>query len=126
MSSVPTTPGSTASATASATAGISALFHQPVLSIADPARFGAVHAAIEQAFSAGRVQDFLRSLERAGMRIRNFEDVLGKGLLGAQTQAEYGRLGNGDQGQIREFYLASLERVSLELREKFLKLYAYY
>jgi len=36
------------------------------------------------------------------------------------------KLGNADQGQIREFYLASLERVTPELRQKFFKLYAYY
>jgi hypothetical protein len=47
-------------------------------------------------------------------------------LLGQATIAEYGRLGNSDQGQIREFYLASLERVAPELRQKFFKLYAYY
>ena len=48
------------------------------------------------------------------------------GILGALTAAEYNRLGNGDQGQIREFYLASLEKVAPELRTKFFKLYAYY
>ena len=39
---------------------------------------------------------------------------------------EYKLLGNADQGQIREFYLASLERVAPDTREKFFKLYAYY
>ena len=48
----------------------------------------------------------------------------GKGILGAET--EYGRLGIGDQGLIREFYLASREQVAPELRAKFFKLYAYY
>ena len=40
--------------------------------------------------------------------------------------SHYQQLGNADQGQIREFYLASLERVPPELRQKFFKLYAYY
>jgi hypothetical protein len=65
-------------------------------------------------------------MERFGLRIRDFELVLREGILGASTQAEYNRLGNGDQGQIREFYLASLEHVAPELRTKFFKLYAYY
>ncbi len=52
--------------------------------------------------------------------------ILRKGVLGATTVGEYNRLGNADQGQIREFYLASLEHVAPELREKFFKLYAYY
>jgi hypothetical protein len=47
-------------------------------------------------------------------------------MLGAAAAAQYNRLGNGDQGQIREFYLASLEEVAPELRTKFFKLYAYY
>ena len=105
---------------------MSALHDQAVIPVADPEAFGAVRAAIETAFSSSRVKDFLKSVERAGLRIRDFELVLRKGILGAPAAGEYGRLGNGDQGQIREFYLASLEKVAPELRVKFLKLYAYY
>jgi hypothetical protein len=65
-------------------------------------------------------------LQSEGLRIRDFELVLRKGILGAPTAAEYGRLGNGDQGLIREFYLATLETVAPELRTKFFRLYAYY
>ena len=101
-------------------------FDQPVLAIVDPERFSAVRSAIESAFSSSRVADFLKSLGRGGVRIRHFEIVLDKGLLGTATKDEYSRLSNGDQGQIREFYLASLERVDAGLRDKFFKLYAYY
>ena len=101
-------------------------FDQPVLAIVDPASFAAVRSSVEASFSPGHVADFLKSLTREGLRIRNFEAVLGKGLLGASARTEYERLGNADQGQIREFYLASLERVPMELRDKFFKLYAYY
>ncbi len=101
-------------------------FDQPVLPVLDPVGFGAVRTAIEAAFSSTRVTEFMKSLERSGVRVRQFEDVLNKGLLGKTTKDEYGRLGNNDQGQLREFYLASLERVSLEVRNKFFKLYAYY
>ena len=105
---------------------MSTLKEQPVLPIADPVAFGAVKTAIETSFSSGKVRDFLRSLERQGLRIREFEDVLGKGLLGPKTAGEYKRLPDGDQGQIREFYLASLEKVAPELRRQFFRLYAYY
>lgn len=101
-------------------------FDQPVLPIADPQSYGVVHAAIETSFSSAKVADFLKSLDRGSLRIRDFELVLSKGLLGGSTKSEYGKLGNADQGQIREFYLASLERVTPELRQKFFKLYAYY
>jgi len=105
---------------------LSNTYEQPVLPIVDPQPFGVVKAAIESSFSSGRVADFLKSLERGKLRIRDFESVLRKGALGATTAGEYNRLGNADQGQIREFYLASLERVAPELRQTFFKLYAYY
>ena len=101
-------------------------YHKPEIGVADPQAFSAVRQAIESAFAAAGVKDFLKSLERAGLRIRDFESVLRKGILGAPIVNEYGRLGNGDQGQIREFYLASLEKVAPDLRTKFFKLYAYY
>jgi hypothetical protein len=102
------------------------LHEQAVIPVTDPEAFGAVRSAIETAFSAARVGDFLKSVLRAGLRIRDYEMVLRKGLLGPEVAAQYGTLGNGDQGQIREFYLASLEKVAPDLRVKFLKLYAYY
>ncbi|HEY2860752.1 MAG TPA: hypothetical protein VGJ21_20210 [Terracidiphilus sp.] len=105
---------------------MSALHEQAVIPVADPVAFGAVRAAIEAAFSSDKVKGFLKSIERAGLRIRDFELVLRRGLLGAPAPDEYGRLPNGDQGMIREFYLASLEKVAPELRQKFFKIYAYY
>jgi hypothetical protein len=101
-------------------------YQQAVLEVADPQTFGAVRAAIESAFSPARVADFLKSLERVGLRVRSFESVLKAGRLGSSTAVEYGKLGNSDQGQIREFYLASLEKVAPDVREKYFKLYAYY
>ena len=105
---------------------MSALHEQAAIPVADPQSFGAVRAAIENAFSSPRVKDFLKSVQRAGLRVRDFELVLRKGILGVPIVGEYDRLGNGDQGQIREFYLASLEKVAPELRSQFFKLYAYY
>ena len=105
---------------------MSALHERAELPVADPQSFGTVHQAIEASFTAARLKDFLKAIQRAGLRIRDFEAVLRKGILGAPTATEYSRLGNGDQGQIREFYLASLEKVPAEMRQKFFKLYAYY
>jgi hypothetical protein len=102
------------------------MYEQPVLPIADPQTFGVVRAAIESSFSSGKVAEFLKSLERLKLRIRDFETILRKGVLGTATAGEYSKLGNADQGQIRELYLASLEKVAPELRQRFFKLYAYY
>jgi hypothetical protein len=105
---------------------LSTMYEQAVLTVEDPQRFGVVHQAIESSFSSASIGKFLKSLERASLRIRDFEAVLRKKALGEAAIAEYAQLGNSDQGQIREFYLASLERVDPELRQKFFKLYAYY
>ena len=94
--------------------------------MADPKAFEATKTAILTAFSQGKVKDFLKSVERAGLRIRHFELVLRKGLLGSDTPKEYDRLTPSDQGQIRELYLASLEKVAPELRAEYFKVYAYY
>jgi hypothetical protein len=105
-----------------------ALYERPAMSIVDAATFASVKRAIEHSFAPGNVEGFLKSLERAGLRIRHFEAVITAGKLGAGvgTAAEYAKLPSGDQGQIREFYLASLEKVEPGLRDKFFKLYAYY
>ena len=105
---------------------MTALHEQGAIPVTDPENYDAVHAAIEAVFAAARVKDFLKSMQRARLRIRDFEQVLRKGILGAAIATEYDALGSGDQGQIREFYLASLEKVAPDLRTKFFKLYAYY
>ncbi len=101
-------------------------FEQPILPIADPTNYNAVRSAIEGSFSSGKVESFLKSMTRISLRIRDFEGVLAGGLLGDKARGQYASLGNADQGQIRELYLASLERIAPELRQKYFKLYAYY
>ena len=105
---------------------MSALHQQAVLTVSDPVTFNAVQGAIDASFSAGKVKNFMKSLQSGGLRIRDFEKVLKSGKLGAAAPAEYAKLDNSDQGQIREHYLASLEKVDSDLRDKFFKLYAYY
>ena len=103
-----------------------ALYERPPVAIADEPTFRTVKSAIESSFAPHNVEKFLRSLERSSLRIRDFEAVLNGGKLGVNAATEYDRLTDGDQGQIREFYLASLEQVEPSLREKYFKLYAYY
>jgi hypothetical protein len=103
-----------------------ALYERPAMNIVDGATFASVKAAIAAKFAPGSVEGFLKSLASAGLRIRDFEAVIKAGKLGADASAQYTTLAGGDQGQIREFYLASLEQVETNLRDKFFKLYAYY
>ncbi|MGI4757277.1 MAG: hypothetical protein ACRYGF_10575 [Janthinobacterium lividum] len=102
------------------------MYEQAVIAVENHPVFHAVKGAIDSAFSSGTVDSFLRSLERGKLRIRNFEEIAGAGKLGPQTSEEYKQLGDGDQGMIREHYLSTLEKVDPELRQKYLKVYAYY
>lgn len=102
------------------------MFEQPALPVQNEPTFAEVKGAINAAFSSSKVEGFLRSVERAGLRIRQYEAVLAHGLLGKEIPARYGSLGDADRGQVREQYLAQLECVAPELRKKYLKIYAYY
>ena len=103
-----------------------ALYERPTVSVDDAATFNALKTAIDAHFAERGIKDFLRSLDRSGLRIREFEQVLAADKLGAEAPAQYAKLSPGDQGQVRELYLASLEQVALPLRDRFFKLYAYY
>ena len=103
-----------------------ALYERPPVAIDDELTFHTGKWAVESSFAADNVEKFLRSLDREAIRIRDFESVISASKLGVSTTAEYNKLSPGDQGQIREFYLASVEKVELALRDKYFKLYAYY
>ena len=102
------------------------MFVQAVLQVQDHKTFAEVQEALERAFGPTRVAGFLRSIQRAKLRARQFEAVLAAGLLGAEMSAKYAALGDSDRGQIRERYLSLVERVDPAIRAKFLKVYAYY
>jgi hypothetical protein len=102
------------------------MFEKPVLPVQDEKTFGAVGRALDQAFSPVGIDRFLRGLSKAGLRVRDFEGILSRGLLGADTAREYAGLGDSDQGQVREKYLWLVEQVAPEFRAKYLKVYAYY
>ena len=102
------------------------MFEQAMLPVRDGERFGEISAALENVFAVGNIARFLRRVQSSGLRVRDFEGVLARGLLGAGTPALYGALEDSDRGQIREQYLAAVERVAPEYRAKYLKVYAYY
>jgi len=102
------------------------MFEQAVIPAQDQPRFAEITAILDRTFAAGSVSGFLKQVKSAGLRVRDFEVVLSRGLLGAGTPAIYGALGDSDRGQVRERYLALVEHVAPELRAKFLKVYAYY
>jgi hypothetical protein len=102
------------------------MFEQAVIPIHDENTFTDVRQALDHAFAPAQVPAFLRSVEKAKLRVRQFEAVLSSGLLGAQAQKSYAALGDADRGQIREQYLRRVEQVAPEVRQKFFRLYAGY
>jgi hypothetical protein len=82
------------------------------------------------------MKQFLKRIESSGIRERDVEAVLSKGLLekvdeslaksGKTAQQLYEALTVSDQAQLREFYLSKIEEIEPALRAKFQKLYSYY
>jgi len=85
--------------------------------------FGSLKTAIDAALAA---QKFYKSVQGKSLRIRDWDGVLGKGLLGKEAASWYKTLGSSDQAQIREHYLAQLEQTPAEWRKKYLKVFSYY
>jgi hypothetical protein len=102
------------------------MYEQAVLPIQDEKAFAEVHSALESAFASARVTNFLRAVQRAKLRARQFEAILAAGLLGPAAAGKYAALGDSDRGHIREQYLSKVEKVDPAIRAKFLKVYAYY
>jgi len=104
-------------------------FEQAAIKVEKTQEFAGLHAAIEQAFLPEKVEQFLKHLDRRGIRIRDLDAVLSQKVLdspGLNSQQLYQSLVLSDQAQIREFYLSKLEGIESGLRHKFKKLYQYY
>jgi hypothetical protein len=107
-------------------------FEQATIKIEKQQEFGALQAAIEQAFLPQAVEKFLKQMDRKNVRVRDFDGVLAKKVLESLVTAKldatqlYSLLSLSDQAQMRELYLSKLETVDQALRHKFKKLYQYY
>ncbi len=104
-------------------------FEQAAIKVDKAEEYGKLQAAIEQAFLPGKVEQFLKQLDRKGIRVRDVDAVLAQKVLdnaGVSAQRLYEALTVSDQAQLREFYLSKLETIDTALRHKFKKLYQYY
>jgi hypothetical protein len=68
----------------------------------------------------------LQALIDAALGVRDFDAVLGRGLIGSGAAGLYAALPVSDKALTRERYLQMVEAVSPELRRKYLKVYASY
>ena len=105
-------------------------FEQAAIKVEKAQQFSRLQAAIEQAFAPATVEQFLKQMDRKGIRIRDFEGVMSQRVLDGETAQNspqlYQALTLSDQALLREFYLSKIEEVDTALRHRFKKLYQYY
>jgi hypothetical protein len=102
------------------------MFEQAVFAVQSEPQFQQLSSRIDAALAANRADLFLASVAGKKLRVRQIEEILAAGLLGKDSFQMYAALPVSDQSLIREKYLARIEKVPGELRQRFLKLYAYY
>jgi hypothetical protein len=111
-------------------------FQQAIIPIQNETEFYTLKGAIDRVFSVPQASAFLRGLKQAGVKVRQLEKVLEKGLLeradpelagsGRKARELYERMALSDRAQIREFYLVRLEEVDEDMRDKFAAVYRDY
>jgi hypothetical protein len=102
------------------------MFEQAAIAVQDEQKYAQLHALVDAAFDARDVEVFLNRVKKAGFRVRDYERILERGLLGKEAIALYKALPVSDQALTRERYLRLVEKVPIELRQRYLKVYAYY
>jgi hypothetical protein len=102
------------------------MFEQAAIAVRDEEKFAKLNSLINAAFDGRDVDVYLNRVTRLKLRIRDFEGILKRGLLGKEAADLYAALPGSDQGLTRERYLKLVEAVPLELRERYFKVYAYY
>jgi hypothetical protein len=102
------------------------VFEQALIAVQNVQGYTRFHALLDSAFDTRDVEVLLTRSTRSELRIRDFDSVLGRGLLGKTAAALYGTLPVSDRGLTRERYLQLVESVTPELRQRYLKVYASY
>jgi hypothetical protein len=109
-------------------------FEQALIKVEKEKEFEELKSAITRAFAPENAGKYLKRVASAGLRIRDFDLLLAKGVLeqvegvlaGKSAKGLYAELALSDQAQIKEFYLSKVEEVDRVLRARFHKLYQYY
>jgi len=94
--------------------------------VRDEQGYARLHALVDTVFDARDVEVFLNRVTKAKLRVRDYEMILERGLLGKEAIALYQTLPVSDQALTRERYLRLVEKVPVELRQRYFKVYAYY
>jgi hypothetical protein len=102
------------------------MFEQAAIVVQDELGYERLHAIIDAAFDSRDVEVFLHRVVRSKRRIRDYEGIVERGLLGKEAKGLYKALPVSDQALTRERYLQLVEAVPQELRQRYFKAYAYY
>jgi len=102
------------------------MFEQAAIAVKDEQGYAKLHALIDAAFDERDIEVFLNRVKKTGLRIREFEGILGHGLMGKEAEGIYRALPVSDQALTRERFLKKVEAVPAELRQRYLRVYAYY
>jgi hypothetical protein len=101
-------------------------FEQAAIAVQDQSVYAQLHALIDAAFDVRDVEVFLNRITRSKLRIRDYEGILERGLLGKEASALYRALPVSDQALTRERYLRLVESVAAELRQRYFRIYVSY
>jgi hypothetical protein len=111
-------------------------YEQAQIPVQKAEAFEQLRAALERIFSSAALEKLYRRMESKGVGAREFEKIVGLGLLegadatlagcGATANQIYQSLTVSDQALMREFYLERLEKVDPKVRLKYQKVYRYY
>jgi hypothetical protein len=102
------------------------MFEQAAIAVTDEQGYTKLHALIDAAFDARDIEVFLNRVRKSKLRVRDYEGILERGLLGKEAIGLYKALPVSDQALTRERFLRLVEKVPLELRQRYFKAYAYY
>jgi hypothetical protein len=102
------------------------MFEQAAIAVQDEQEFAELQARIDKAFDSRDVEVLMSRVARVRLRIRDFEAVVERGLLGKDAVSLYEALPESDRAMTREQYFKLVEAVEPELRQRYFRIYACY
>ena len=111
-------------------------FEKALIAVQKVEEYEALKGVIERVFAPQQLEALLKKLASAGIPVRKLETMLDRRVFedldqqlaksGQTARGLFDALSPSDQGQLREFYLSTLESVDNAVREKYAKVYRYY
>jgi hypothetical protein len=111
-------------------------YQQAQIPVQKAEQFEQLRSALSRIFASRALEGFYKRLQSRNVGAREFEKIVGLGIVEEVDSAFAGRgktanqiyrsLPVSDQALMREFYLERLEKVDPKLRLKYQKVYRYY